>query len=333
MSRYELSLSPNYCKDWGVTEAIRELFQNAIDNKNEMFYSYEGTTFKIGNYSTKLDTSTLLLGNTSKNGKDTIGQFGEGYKIAMLILTRMNKPMVIYNCQETWTPKIIKSRRYNSDLLVVDVKKVRGLPNDLVIEISNISAGEYQNIVDSILHLQEYNCKKTKDGEILLSKKGQIFVEGLHVCHNKDLKYGYNFKSKYLELGRDRDIISSFNIMWETSRIWANLDEAVDLIEQGVPDVMYINNHISNDKVAKALYNNFVEKHGEEATPVTTQAEAAVVSKPIIVNSNTKNLISKFVKPAPYKEPLKLLQDWFAEIEPLLSDEQVERFYNIKELL
>ena len=46
VGKYELTISKNYVPDWGVKEAIRELFQNAldqeiVDSNNSMFFAYD----------------------------------------------------------------------------------------------------------------------------------------------------------------------------------------------------------------------------------------------------------------------------------------------------
>ena len=56
MKKFELSISPDYVADWGVIEAVRELFQNALDQQtinknNKMFFTYdkESKILRIGN--------------------------------------------------------------------------------------------------------------------------------------------------------------------------------------------------------------------------------------------------------------------------------------------
>lgn len=74
MRKYELSISADYVPEWGVVEAVREFFQNAIDEEtrdssNTMIFSYNEGERKltIGNKHSELDIKSLLLGNTSKN--------------------------------------------------------------------------------------------------------------------------------------------------------------------------------------------------------------------------------------------------------------------------
>ena len=104
-TKIELTIAPNYVPSWGIVEAIRELFQNALDQQeqypdNEMDWSYDEDEQKItiSNKTSTLTAQTLLLGATSKAGDvSTIGQFGEGYKIATLVLLRNNKKITFYN--------------------------------------------------------------------------------------------------------------------------------------------------------------------------------------------------------------------------------------------
>ena len=115
MRKIELSLASDYVPSWTIVDAIRELFQNALDQEvqspgNKATWSYENGTFKISNKQSTLTTKTLLLGTSSKSEDTrTIGQFGEGYKIATLVLLRNNKQVTIYNygLREVWT-KICK---------------------------------------------------------------------------------------------------------------------------------------------------------------------------------------------------------------------------------
>lgn len=73
MRKFELSISADYVPEWGVTEAVREFFQNSIDEEtrdssNKMFFDYDAInqTIRIGNKHSELDIKTLLFGVTNK---------------------------------------------------------------------------------------------------------------------------------------------------------------------------------------------------------------------------------------------------------------------------
>lgn len=186
MKRFELGMSIDYCSTWGVVEAIREIFQNALDAQtanpdNEMYFKYDQDkeTLFIGNKKGILGTNTLLLGTTSKAGNNNfIGKFGEGYKVATVVLLRLGKKVTVYNgnANEIWTAHTINSRRYNAKVAVFDIEntqsvadKVKELLNlgisgnsskkktyNLVFSVSGITADEYKEIVCSNLYLQEF---------------------------------------------------------------------------------------------------------------------------------------------------------------------------------
>jgi hypothetical protein len=79
MKTIESSLSPKYVSGWGVEEAVREILQNAIDQKAdgaEVSVSYDRETLSILTDGARLKTSTLLLGESGKDDERYIEQFG-----------------------------------------------------------------------------------------------------------------------------------------------------------------------------------------------------------------------------------------------------------------
>lgn len=105
INSYELTLTPNYVSDWNFNDALRELIQNGTDqevldpdNEFQIDYSPKEKVLRLKNRKSVLKINTLLLGRSSKaNNEDTVGQFGEGYKIAALVLNRLGKTFTIYN--------------------------------------------------------------------------------------------------------------------------------------------------------------------------------------------------------------------------------------------
>lgn len=117
---YELTLTPNYVSDWNFNDALRELIQNGTDqevldpdNEFQIDYSPKEKVLRLKNRKSVLKINTLLLGRSSKaNNEDTVGQFGEGYKIAALVLNRLGKTFTIYNNEknEVWESRFKTGR-------------------------------------------------------------------------------------------------------------------------------------------------------------------------------------------------------------------------------
>ena len=224
MSKFELSLASDYVPDWTIVDAIRELFQNALDQEAQMpdntaSWSYKDGTFKISNKTSTLETKSLLLGTTTKEGDDrTIGQFGEGYKIATLVLLRNAKEVTIYNYGCMKLAPSVKSRRFGAEILR---SSSTGYPwaqvpdNDLTIEVTGLTDEEwFEQIVPANLHLQsDVKIEETSEfGEALSDPRhaGLVFVNGLYVCKYEPYHFGYNFKPGNLKLDRDRKLASDF---------------------------------------------------------------------------------------------------------------------------
>src|SRR3990167_3517651 len=98
---YELPITKEYIRHWGLLDGIRELIQNALDSDSPFEWNIEEDTLYIHSRYYKLEPKTLLLGCTSKAEDTTkIGSFGEGYKLAMLCLHRAGYKVRLRNNQD-----------------------------------------------------------------------------------------------------------------------------------------------------------------------------------------------------------------------------------------
>ncbi len=110
--KFTLPISDGYVASWGLWEAVREIWQNAMDAADEdpsclVTLSHEEGVLRIETSIGSLDPSTLVLGSTSK--KDRPGQrgkFGEGYKLALLVLARLGLPTLINTGDEVWSARL-----------------------------------------------------------------------------------------------------------------------------------------------------------------------------------------------------------------------------------
>lgn len=368
-SKFELSISTNYVPEWGIVEAFRELFQNALDNEtvnpdNKMGFEYKDDTVRISNKTSKLEAESLLLGSSTKSDDDrTIGQHGEGYKIAFMVLLRNNKKIKVYNygAKEIWEVRLVNSKRYNGQQIpTVFIEKEavwKTVPSDdLIIEVSGITNEEYKQVVKSNLHLRNEEVKRfsvEEHGAVLLDDKerGRIYVKGLFVNSTNNLEYGYDFEPTVVKLDRDRKLIDSFDISWEASIIWllaSDSDDemrkiATELVNKNAADTQYVKSNLYKSNL-KTLINNvakeFYNEHGENAVPVTNNAEYKEIERseqgePVIVEKNIAEMIrSSDVAEEHSSVTIKTLKEKFTEfmdsIESKLTDEELE---TLKELI
>lgn len=331
MKKFELSMTKDYVKGWGLQDALREIVQNAIDQEvqgkgNKMGIVYEDNTLKVSNKKSILSKKSLLLGKTTKeNDDETIGQFGEGLKVALLVLNRLGKKVTIYNYgnREVWTSKFVKSRRYEGEevlTIFVDTEFVwKKVPNEnLTIVIEDISEMDYFELKKRTLYLQDDMgeiLNATEYGRILLNPnlKGKIFVNGLYVNTISELEFGYDIKPRHLKIGRDRDLVSEFDILFTTAFMWRENNGTLlqDLINRDCKDVHYLKSTVvdgffsESRAIMESTYNEFVESYGENTIPVSSQEEFDEVvelyedAKPVILPNIRKELI---VNSDSYKE-------------------------------
>lgn len=238
MEKLELSLSPNYVTDWGLNEAVREILQNAIDSQvdgNKIEITFIAGKLTIKTIGANLDKKTLLLGNSGKGDNKYIGKYGEGYKLALLVLTRLEKDAFVYTNKQKWTPIFEYSDLFEEKLLKVIIEPMEELEDNVIIfEVNNIKQYEMEKLREKFIALdilmgRGIGATRESDyGTILLDSEfeGKFFVNGLFVQTDYNFKYGYNFKNEYVNLDRDRKAINYWDLKELTAKALTKCGDA-----------------------------------------------------------------------------------------------------------
>ena len=243
------------------------------------------------------------------------------------------------------------------------LKNIFGLPppnHDLTFEIDGITDEMYEVLQTRVLQLRnsELECININNSQILLdnSECGNIYVNGLFVTHIKDgYKFGYNLQPDCIKLDRDRRTVNDFDLSWQTSTLWTNVDN-IDLINElvnsGYSDIKYLDSTLScdsNTTIQDMRVNLFFKEYGENALPVLDQNEMEYVQskysnvKPVIVNNSKYELISNNIKyedrnhsleehDEKHKSPLEILSEFDEMFGSELTTMALDRFNKILKL-
>ena len=227
----EYPISSNYVSAWTVQDATRELLQNAMDSGE---WRVEGSA--LVNKGT-LKSEHFLLGCSEKLSSDAIGQFGEGLKLALLVLARNGYEVTIFSGNSCYTASMRESATW---------------PGQQVLCIDSTPCTDYDPGYTTICTEPELPWQEdmlpNPEGYRILRNNPKLYVKGLYVCDLQHFKHGYNFHPGYITLGRDRNVASDFDLAYEASRMIAQFCSAQEIAElvldPNYQDAAYVNSHL-----------------------------------------------------------------------------------------
>ena len=349
---YELSLVKTYVAHWGLAEAVRELLQNALDSSSPFVYKFvkqEGVdtvSLRLNSEFAILTPQTLLLGATSKaNDKDSIGSFGEGYKIALLVLTRMGYDVDMLNGNKLWKPRFKYNAKFEQELLVVEETALSHKTNTgLTFFVHGLSEEDVSSITASCIRMQSHigAIKQTPFGDILLEQPGALYVGGLFICKT-EMHFGYNIAPEHIKLERDRQTVSNWDLKWLTKEMWfstKDYDRVAELIEAETPDLDYAE-HGSPELVKEACYQLFRKRNPGKVIAKNNEEMQQLVKKGLTVYVGGNSFYTTVSTSRSYKTenksvyavatPEHILKDWLSANRSEMRSKSIESFR--KELL
>lgn len=277
MRTIELPITERYVSNWDYWDALRELLQNAIDSNEVWRIKHvdkgipgEFVSFELSQDNTILPIDSLLLGNSTKvNDGNSIGGFGEGYKLALLVLVRKGCEVTIFNGRERWDVRLRSSQTFNANTLHIDITDSPRVNNSILeIHIEYLPKHAIIELQSKYIPREGFNFERyqiVNYGDILTAErfKGKLFVGGLFISE-MDTAYGYNILPQHIQLERDRKTVDYFDFKCLAQKMWLmtrRFEEIAELIEEEIPEFDGINYRdgieVLQDYFAKKIQNEY----------------------------------------------------------------------------
>jgi len=216
-------ISINYRSHWNEWSAIRELVQNALDSDKQTtrIYKQDGNLI-IEDKGKGLQVKHLLLGISEKEDTENArGQFGEGLKIALIVLKRLGYDVEII------------SNNLHCTIDTVDIEgekclKINYEHNGLTFNGTKVIIHNYKGSTYEDKFIM--NGNKTilfHDnfwGDIIekpnSNNDGELYVKDIYVCKLKNSEFSYNLNR--IELEESRNIPNEYTVKRNIANVWSS---------------------------------------------------------------------------------------------------------------
>lgn len=275
----------DYLKDWGIEQALREIYQNFLDygpfkesvkpvKKNKVLIT-------ISNDWKPENLDFLRIGNSRKK-EGSIGKHGEGIKMAFMIFLRHN----LYSQIITNKNVVVPSRYLDEEIgecFCFEYLNIKSRSERFIIQFV-VDKEVFKSFRENIITEKDIEYTDKYYGDIVNKPKGCIYSGGLFVAQLQNLSRAYNIKPEHLQLDRDRSVPRSFDVNWAASKILDSFDKwnFVDEIYDDTQFITKVPDHIKTE-VKPVIVGSSIEfirkdENGEEV---------------VITNSNLKEVLKK----------------------------------------
>lgn len=197
-------IASSYVENWTPMDAGRELVSNAFDMSPDATVAFRDGMCVIEDSGVGIERRHFVIGNSEK-GNDQIGVFGEGFKMASLVLAREKRDMAIETVGYTYRPSLEKSEEFSTEIFCFHYEKNDRKKGTV---ISFKSSEDEVKKIKSLFICFDSNISyvsKTPSIDVIDDENGAIYVNGLLATQTNAL-FSYNIKGdKTIVDSRDRN--------------------------------------------------------------------------------------------------------------------------------
>ena len=281
MQRLTTTITSKYRQQWGLWEALREIYQNSRDEtrKNPIIEGDDNKTtiYDLGDGLTIPQFMLLGLSNKKEN---SAGKYGEGIKIASLILTRMDYEIIVKS--RDWIATINIEPFEGENIMVYYFAKTGEYTEGCRIEINGLDIEEAKELLENKFIDESISeiIATGVEGEILNGKYvGKLYCKGIYVSDLGNTIFGYNLTN--IDTGTDRNFANPQQMEVQIGYIMRRLvnrelvaDTLVRLLEEETYEGK--NDYI---KLNSIFADEFKKKYGDVVISEDESEKSDVVHK------------------------------------------------------
>lgn len=278
-------ISENYISNWTIEDAFREIYQNFKDYGDYEIIKVNNETLTIVNINNSFDpTSTdLLIIGASDKSKDKLGKYGEGLKMAALVLLRNGYDLSVYCNKFDANFKLIDNNP-TSNIKTLGVEITNKIATDLTAEynfsvVFSCPINSFDLYTDDIIKPHDVIHLNEQYGSIVARRAGNIYVGDLFVCNLKGFNYAYNFMPSWIELDRDRKVPRDFQVKYYAGQIQNGFKEF---------DITGKSNDVTYASVPSSAYDKFTPKIINNKIEFVTEIVKEDGKETVIISDNFK---------------------------------------------
>ncbi len=225
-------ISENYIPDWTLEDAFRELHQNFKDYGEyniEVVNKDPLTDYVLLSNSFDPKSTDLLIIGESNKSENQIGKYGEGLKMAALVLLRNGYECIVHTNTFKATFLLVDNVTTSIKTLGVSIQEYSEEPRLAEEATFNVQittpVNSFNTYTEQIIKPEDILHTREGYGSIVNKTKGDIYVGDLFVCNLKSFNYAYNLYPKNISLDRDRKVPKDFDVKWNISKIQETYEE------------------------------------------------------------------------------------------------------------
>lgn len=266
--KQSLNLAENYCPSWSTWEVAREIICNAMDAGAHTVETPSSNTLIVTTEAVPSFSELMVIGvSTKRNDEKSIGQFGEGFKLAALVATRMGGTVEVRTPEGLMVFSLEEAQGITDRVLHVNITKrgARARGCETKVRLPGIAS-----VIEGKFATSEGHIPKQKLSDCKVYCKG-VFITELA----QPSVFDWNVP---LELNRDRAVISTYDLKGQIASKFSRGELSVDELKQ----VLKATGTIEQD----SFYNIYEHNVRTVAKPPMQQAwrelygEKAVIASP-----------------------------------------------------
>jgi hypothetical protein len=224
----QTGLTKNYVGYWSERQALKEAAQNICyggvkSNRKPSLYYLNGYGFMEDCYN-GFEKRYLYLGESEqRDDEEGLGNFGEGWKMFLLIMARNNRKHIVETVNFSFYGEMVKTAHGVEVLNIVILSNNR--KNGTLVKVE-CEEDDFNAAIQAFAFLQGI---EVEDNKVIANRKGELWINGVRIetDENKNpanLYFAYNLRGEGLT-NRDRTQVNQEEILKILPKIIYMADE------------------------------------------------------------------------------------------------------------